>query len=336
VGDVHGCALELDALLKKMAPGRDDILVMLGDYVDRGPHSRSAIDVILDWRERCTVVALKGNHEAMFDDFRDRPEAAGSGMFILNGGAATLASYGASEGAFEIPKEHVDFYRGLQLFFETETHFFVHAGVPEISLDIVRSQAAQLESQLLWVRQPFLGSRFKWEKVIVHGHTPSRSVETTERRINLDTGCVFDGVLSGLDLSTGRLHSIERDRTDRAPTDLSDRRAGGHRIALRFAGRLPVEAKGSRSGPARFATLNFNQFGLLIENAEGVETATLSVGETLEGRIGVGEQNWVAFVGRVVRVDRRGSQIVYGVQLDRITAGADGKTWIQRPGGAGS
>ena len=50
VGDVHGCSTALDALLAAVNPTPDDLLVFLGDYVDRGPDSRGVIDRVLALR----------------------------------------------------------------------------------------------------------------------------------------------------------------------------------------------------------------------------------------------------------------------------------------------
>jgi serine/threonine protein phosphatase 1 len=150
IGDIHGCAIELEALLRKIDPMKDDLVVFLGDYIDRGIDSRRVIDIILDLAKRCEVVALKGNHEAMFLDFLEHPESVGAGLFVLNGGFSTLVNYTAPNGAIEIPESHVSFYRDLQLSYETERFFFVHAGIPDQPLSTINAE--KHEQNMLWSR----------------------------------------------------------------------------------------------------------------------------------------------------------------------------------------
>lgn len=339
VGDVHGCAAELEALLERLQPKEDDTFVFLGDYVDRGPSARRVIDLIIALSERCEVICLKGNHEAMFLDFLEHPESAGAGLFILNGGAATLASYETEGGAFEIPESHLHFLQKLKLWHQTDTHFFVHAGVP---LQPLASLSETEHEQLcLWSRQPFLSTSYKWEKIVVHGHTPAPEPERKANRINVDTGCVYGGRLTALELPAGKFHEVARGTKvtpSLFPIDRA-RSTASARIALRFSGRLPVEA--SRDGEAKmaFETLNFNQFGLLMAEtmqskaslqAKGAAEPRLAMGDVIEGRIGDGEAA-IMFQGEVVRIESRGEFAHYGVRIDRISNGNGGREWITRP-----
>ena len=66
IGDIHGCPDELAAIVKTIAPREDDTVVFVGDYVDRGPSARDAVEVVLDLQKGpAEVVTLKGNHEDM-------------------------------------------------------------------------------------------------------------------------------------------------------------------------------------------------------------------------------------------------------------------------------
>lgn len=333
IGDVHGCAAELEALLDRLRTKSSDTVVFLGDYVDRGPSAKRVIDLILDLSKVCRVVALKGNHEAMFLDFLNHPESVGAGLFILNGGAATLASYSSGDGSFEIPESHIEFLQNLKLTHETETHFFVHAGVPLEPL--AKLNAKDQEQHLLWSRHPFLSTDFKWEKMIVHGHTPAPEPERRPNRINIDTGCVYGGSLTAIELPAGRLHSVARGTRVAVPLypidEIKTGLEGRQRIALRFTGRLPVEAKRKGDDLRHFETLNFNQFGLLMSERSGKPgEASLDTGDMIEGRIGHSDSA-IPFKGEVVRVETRGEAMYYGVRIDKISNGNGGREWISRP-----
>jgi hypothetical protein len=126
IGDVHGSLAALETLASALCLNKDDTLVMLGDYVDRGPDSRGVVEYLLALRGRVNLVALLGNHEiAMMDSRRDRKMLAQ--WVALFGGEATLASYGATSLA-EVPRGPWEFFKSCRPYYETDTDFFVHAG----------------------------------------------------------------------------------------------------------------------------------------------------------------------------------------------------------------
>lgn len=332
IGDVHGCAHELEVLLKKLSIDRDTKIVFLGDYVDRGADSRRVIDLILDLSARCEVIPLMGNHEAMFLDFLERPESMGSGLFILNGGGSTLANYATSGGAFEVPHEHIEFLKNLPIYHQTKTHFFVHAGVP------LRKKLADLDpivdrEVFLWTRGPFLSTDESWGKVIVHGHTPNEMPEKRHNRINCDTGCVFGGALTAYDVNNDAFIAVDRIPLRDQPPILH-RQYDGKRIAVRFNGRMVVSA--GRPGEARqqFETLNYNQFGLLLRETQMSANPFFQVNDFIEGVIGHDYRTAVEFEGQVVRVESRQGLVVFGVKLDKISTANDSghnSNWLKRP-----
>jgi serine/threonine protein phosphatase 1 len=329
IGDIHGCARELELLLQQIKPKADDTVVFLGDYIDRGPDSKGVIDLILDLQEKTNVVALKGNHEQLFLDFLESPESPGAGVFVLNGGGATLASYPGPGGTFEIPERHVEFFYGLKLKYETPSHFFVHAGVPLKPLDEITDADSDA---LLWSRQPFLSSNYEWSKIVVHGHTPVAAPDIKDNRINLDTGCVYGGHLTALELPTGKIFQVAREKASarvqvHAPVD-------ENRVAVRFTGRLPVyvKAQGDASASRVFETLNYNQFGVLMREAGPASSVPLlAKDQKIAGTIGPGGAGLIQFEGVVVRVESRNGMRLYGVSLTRVTNGNEGREWIERP-----
>lgn len=165
IGDIHGCAGALDALLDEVKLQPDDTLVTLGDYVGRGPDSRGVLDRLLALRGRCRLVCLRGNHDQMMLDARRDPRARAEWLQV--GGAETLDSYGGSLAA--VPAAHWDFLKSRCVdCWETETHFFVHGNAsPNVPL------AKQPRSVLYWER--FDRARpHQSGKIMVCGHTSQK------------------------------------------------------------------------------------------------------------------------------------------------------------------
>ncbi|MDI6616808.1 MAG: metallophosphoesterase family protein, partial [Syntrophaceae bacterium] len=133
IGDIHGCLPKLKALIPQIGMDRDaDTLVFIGDYIDRGPDPKGVVDFVLDLKKRMrTVICLKGNHEEMFLDYLCH--GRGREVYLLNGGDATIASYGyrgtAAGMKINVPDSHRDFFHSLLLWYETDEYIFVHAGL---------------------------------------------------------------------------------------------------------------------------------------------------------------------------------------------------------------
>src|SRR5262249_33858026 len=110
IGDIHGCPDALAALIDAIAPSPEDTVVLLGDYIDRGPNSRGVLDRLIALARRCRLVPLLGNHEeALLDALRDKDSLR---RWLTLGAADTLRSYGWVPGgprralADWIPKPH--------------------------------------------------------------------------------------------------------------------------------------------------------------------------------------------------------------------------------------
>jgi serine/threonine protein phosphatase 1 len=213
VGDIHGrhdLLVTLHRLIAEDAAAvgaATRVVVYLGDYVDRGPGSSAVIDRLLgDPLPGFETVFLKGNHEDMLLGFIDGPADVN---WLLNGGAATLASYGIAPGqrwfgtheldalrqrfVAAIPDRHARFLRSLSLTHVEGDYFFVHAGVrPDRPLD---DQDAR---DLMWIRGAFLGCTDNLEKCVVHGHTIQLTPDIARNRIGIDTGAFFTGRLTCL------------------------------------------------------------------------------------------------------------------------------------------
>ena len=186
IGDIHGCAKTLNALLDRIAPSEDDHLVFVGDYIDRGPDSKGAIDRLIQLKDECKCTFLRGNHEAMMLDFLNFNEL---GLWRINGGQATLDSYRTGK-ELNISEEHESFIRNTLLYYDDPAFFFVHAGL-KAHLSIEQNIEQYGEEVYLWERSHLAASDFAWEKPVVCGHTPQREPIDRPELICIDTGCVY-------------------------------------------------------------------------------------------------------------------------------------------------
>lgn len=214
VGDIHGRADLLADLLEQIkadAAGYNGPItfVGMGDYIDRGPHSMQVVDLLhtalpQGWHK----VFLRGNHEQAMLDFLADPKRA---EWLSWGGLEALASYaiqpfgarGVREPealAAELQhaldeKHHASFYKDTVLRHVSGDYAFVHAGVrPRVALE------NQLPSDLLFIRDDFIGRPHGLPHCVVFGHTILPQVLVAEDRIGLDTGAFQSGILSAVAL----------------------------------------------------------------------------------------------------------------------------------------
>lgn len=220
IGDVHGHlhlleGLEAQILADSATIEGEKWLVMLGDYVDRGPHSRQVIEHLLappptGFQRFC----LCGNHEETMLDFLAEPDETSS--WLAFGGIETLASYGVDLTRLDlpmaeqrrvlmaaIPAEHRAFMAGLPVLLRTPNYVFVHAGLrPRVPLE------AQTERDLLWIRDSYRESFAEFGRIVVHGHTPRTEPLVTPSRIAIDTGAFASGHLTAVRLLPGAAPKI--------------------------------------------------------------------------------------------------------------------------------
>jgi serine/threonine protein phosphatase 1 len=125
IGDVHGCAFALDALIEAIAPTSADRLVFLGDLIDNGRETKDVLNRILDLERRCEVILIQGNHEEMLYAAREAEQAL---RYWENcGGVATLNSYKFCGTLADIPAEHWALLDQCRPYYETDGHIFTHA-----------------------------------------------------------------------------------------------------------------------------------------------------------------------------------------------------------------
>ncbi|MDB5420683.1 MAG: metallophosphoesterase [Brevundimonas sp.] len=224
IGDIHGRADLLGPLLRDIEADLEGcgasrrVVIFLGDYVDRGPASNRVLDILAAFAEESVAETrfIRGNHEDCLLTFMSEP-ATGSGWCEF-GGRETLWSYGVTPPARRaepevwaaaaqalsqaLPSTHMAFLSTLEPWVEVGDFFFTHAGArPGVAL------ADQSDHDLMWIRGEFLGGTGRFERIVVHGHTPEPAVFADHRRVGLDTGAYATGVLTALRLqgSTTRL-----------------------------------------------------------------------------------------------------------------------------------
>lgn len=217
IGDIHGHLDKLKAAHDLIA---DDIArtgpaptVHVGDLVDRGPDSRGVIDYLSQGRAAGRDwIILKGNHDRMFARFLRDPEepepGLRAGLSWLHprlGGGETLASYGLrsatdrpvrkvhDDALSAVPADHLAFIDALPTWHQIGDVLFVHAGIrPGIPM------AAQTETDLVWIRDPFLTETASHGPLIVHGHTAIDTPTHYGNRVNVDSSVAYGGPLSAV------------------------------------------------------------------------------------------------------------------------------------------
>ena len=203
IGDIHGCLRALDTLFEMVVPTADDLVIALGDYVDRGPDSRGVIDRLIEFSASRPLVALLGNHEQMMLEADEDPATMES--WRVYGGAETLMSYGAdaaTEGLQCVPEGHWRFLRETCVdWYENDTHFFVHAGV-DAELPLARQSIYRLRWEKFDCPRPHPSG-----KVMVCGHTRQLSGVPLNlgHAVCIDTNVYGDGWLTCLDTQSGQL-----------------------------------------------------------------------------------------------------------------------------------
>jgi serine/threonine protein phosphatase 1 len=218
IGDIHGRLDLLEELLAlveaelRERPARKVLLVFLGDLIDRGPNSAQVVERLRTYRpDGVRTVFLLGNHEEVLLRILEGDTSLVP-TWLQFGGAQCLQSYGVDlrqirtrdqqkilaivRGA--IPEAHRDFLNSFVDTCRFGDYLFVHAGIrPGVLIE------DQLQTDLRWIREPFLLDDTDHGCVVVHGHSISEEVEERGNRIGIDTGAYRTGVLTALAVDGG-------------------------------------------------------------------------------------------------------------------------------------
>lgn len=217
ISDIHGELEMFEQLLEKVNyHSETDQLILLGDYVDRGPDSRGVLNKVMELKEKGAIV-LRGNHDEMMVEAYDNKEKAWE-RWIRNGYLPTFQSYDSNTAGKQFPdteemKKHIAFIKSLDYYHITDKYIFVHAGVdPDTPIEETDPQI------LVWIRDKFHDG-YKGDKTVIFGHTVTANLRKERGNFNIyygknniigiDGGAVYGGRLNCLDLTNNDVFYIE-------------------------------------------------------------------------------------------------------------------------------
>lgn len=221
ISDMHGQIDAFNALLEKAEfDASEDLLFLLGDYVDRGQNPKAMVAKARELEKKGAIV-LKGNHEDMMEKALIGRKTESLAHWAANGGAQTLSSYGLDfkfvyqnieSDSLKLPNELLDdlsWIEQLNVYAQTEHYIFVHAGVdPDKKIEDTD------EETFLWIREPFF-SGYHGDKSVIFGHTPTMNLQQScdiffgkNKIIGIDGGSVFGGQLNCLELPSKATFSV--------------------------------------------------------------------------------------------------------------------------------
>ena len=179
ISDIHGELEKLTSLIEYISPQKEDTIVFMGDYIDRGKKSRQVVDKVIDMQNICNCHYLIGSHEyammhAKTDEYYDY-------LFWNYGGDATAESYGSFDNILKI---HGEFFNSLKYYQIIGNYLFVHAGIRiEYPLE------EQDEVDMVYIRSNFYNRKHNLPYKIIFGHTEFDKPQVWNDKICIDTGC---------------------------------------------------------------------------------------------------------------------------------------------------
>lgn len=189
ISDIHGHHEAFKRALEAIKLEHTDQLILLGDFIDRGPDSKGVLDTVLSLQqENFNLTCLRGNHEDMLLEALNDPSKAT--RWLVNGGKECLQSF--KIGAIEnIPKTYIDLIQSFKYYHQTDKFIFVHAALDMHLLDPFADTHTMLWSrdQMRLLNKDWLGQR-----ILIRGHTPthesliSESVFEMEPILCIDNG----------------------------------------------------------------------------------------------------------------------------------------------------
>lgn len=247
IGDIHGRLDLLDGALARIEADIEarvpaqNILVFLGDLIDRGPSSAQVIERVRSYRRPGVLtVFLSGNHEEVLLRLL-RGESGLLRDWLRFGGAECARSYGISPTVLRrmeliqavaalrkaIPEPDRVFLQSFVDTFRIGSYLFVHAGLrPGVPL------TDQTQADLRWIREPFLENDDDHGFIVVHGHTITEQIDVRANRIGLDTGAYRSGVLTAIGLEGRQRWFLQTEPGDAAGDRSQITAAAGARLGV--------------------------------------------------------------------------------------------------------
>lgn len=195
----------------------DDQLILLGDYVDRGPNSKGVLNRLSELKRNGAIV-LRGNHDEMMLNAVDgEPEALE--RWERNGALVTLQSYDSSIESISLSagtefEKHISLIREMDYYYETKDYIFVHAGVnPDIPVQKTDSHT------FVWIRDLFY-EKYSGDKTVIFCHTPTSVIRQKKNYdvyfgenniIGIDGAATYGGQLNCLELPGKRTYFVAKE-----------------------------------------------------------------------------------------------------------------------------
>lgn len=204
IGDIHGCSTALQALLRAVEPRPDDLIVTLGDYVNRGPDSRGVLDRLIDLRRRSRLISILGNH----DEMQLQSQGRASSLAPRDSAALlTRVARSVDRLSIALTEGQLAFLEGCVDAYETDEHIFVHA-----SYNPILPLSEQPTSLLRWqsLRRGLPGPHVSG-KMVVAGHTSQKNgkILNLGHLVCIDTYCYGGGWLTALDVHSGETWQVD-------------------------------------------------------------------------------------------------------------------------------
>lgn len=227
ISDIHGCAEQFQSLLRlaEYEP-LNDKLILIGDYVDRGPHSRQVVEQVRTLVHKHGAIALRGNHDQRLVDLVVSGDPAVADKFLTHGGQAAVLSYMNLDcleaevderlvAKFRVCiardySPHIDFLAGLPLYCEDESHIYVHAGLHPA----YRNWKEQPEHNFMYIKDQFYDHPTAVEKTVVFGHTKANDIHGSpdiwfgSGKIGIDGGCAYGMQLNALEIDANGQYRV--------------------------------------------------------------------------------------------------------------------------------
>lgn len=204
IADLHGCYDLTKSLVEseiKFNP-KSDTLVFLGDFIDRGSNSLKTVAYVSSLKAKYpdNIFLLKGNHEQMADNSIKSGKLYDKKLWEQNGGDKTINDFNNHNASLSILGAFID---TLGLYYETDSHIFVHGCIPS-----GKTASTADEDDMLWERD----FNYNGAKKIVVGHTIQSEVKFYRNVIAVDTGAWKSGVLSAYDTLNNKVYSTRTKR----------------------------------------------------------------------------------------------------------------------------
>jgi len=229
IGDIHGCFKAVSSLIEAIAPTKDDLLVFLGDYIDRGPDSRGTVDFLLDLKANFRTVFVKGNHELLFEDAVVREQDPT--LWFHNGGRMTLTTYGGKISS--IPEKHRRFLVDTVPYHETDRDIFVHANyLSHVPIQECPPEIMYWEHIYDRLPGPHASGKTVWI-----GHSPQMNgwIADYHHLICIDTFCFGGRYLTAVDVDSRQIWQADRNGMIRgSQSPLVQAYRGAHRMVTNF------------------------------------------------------------------------------------------------------